>query len=132
MKSPSLLLKVLVLTGFFGAIAALVAYRTGRLDGLLYSQAYSSGGAFADGVQAFPVDTPRKDSLVRVDSFYLDENMGSSKSFILYDAKEMDPPRDTAKKDSALRMREFMGSSKSGRMIEFKPIDTSRIPGKKP
>lgn len=126
MKSPSLFLKVLVLTSFFGAIVALIAYRTGRLDGLLYGQSRPSG-IFRNGTQMLPTDTPRKDSLVNIDSFYMDENMSSSKSFILYDPDEMRPPDNTSRKDSMVRMREMMGSSKSGRMIEIKPIDTSRV-----
>lgn len=130
MKSPSLFLKALVLTGFVSSIAGLVAYRTGYLDGLLYGAAYTSGPLSMDGSQPFSVDTPppgggtlmpssklmivddgrrkpasdtpRKDSTVKVTHFYMDETMSSSKSFIAIDF-DLLRQQDSLKKDSANR-----------------------------
>lgn len=120
MKSSPILLKIITLCFFVFLVSALVAYKAGALDPLLYGNGYAASvNTLSSGNRPLSVDTPPPEN---------DLIMPSTKSFIIDDGHTPSnpPPQQTQRVDTTIRVREeYMGSSKSARVFT-PPVDTTK------
>lgn len=109
MKPAHPIVKILTLTVFVVLISGFVAYRTGKLNGMMYGERIS-------------VDSPAKDSIVEVKVM-----MSSSKSGILYEEAPAYGKVDTPPKPKPENKKPpvYMGGSKSAAVFVPEP-DTSK------